>query len=281
MVSGAPHWPPRSPDLLRYPQRSKYARIKRAIDFTLSMLASIALLPLFLVVAIAIRLDSRGPILYEQERVGLDRRRRAGPSRSDKERRCQVGYGQPFTIYKFRSMISDAEKRTGPVWALDRDPRVTRMGAILRRTHFDELPQLINVLRGDMSLVGPRPERPQLVGALVEGIPEYPLRCHALPGITGLAQVKNGYDRSMQTAARKVQYDLFYIRHKSLLLDLKLMVATVGYLLRRHGEENDLAGAEAPVVEPPRSAEVQAERVEVAARMTHGLRGQIEATTKS
>ena len=205
---------------------SPYHRKKRIMDVILASTALVALLPVFLLVAIAVRLDSRGPALYAQERVGLNRRRGPGATPIRGNRRKKHGYGKPFTIYKFRSMVSDAEKNTGPVWAKERDPRATRVGALLRRSHLDEIPQLLNVLRGEMSMVGPRPERPQLFGDLVEKIPEYALRCRTLPGITGIAQIKNGYDDSLQSAARKVQYDLYYIRNGSAMMDLKIMVAT-------------------------------------------------------
>jgi len=227
-----------------------YDRIKRAMDFTLSLVALVGLLPLFLIVAITIRLEGPGPILYSQERVGLNRRQRIVPSRGASERRRQEGYGRRFAILKFRSMIPDAEKHTGAVWALDHDPRVTRVGRILRSAHIDELPQLVNVLRGEMSLVGPRPERLQLVRLMVERNPEYPLRCHVLPGITGLAQIKNGYSGSFEAAARKLESDLRYIRGRSLLLDLGILLATIAYLVRNNGEGHHLARSEAGQLEP-------------------------------
>lgn len=207
-------------------EEAPYLRKKRILDVILASVALVALLPVFLLVAIAVRLDSRGPALYAQERVGLNRRRGRGPTPIRGNRRKKHSYGKPFTIYKFRSMVSDAEKDTGPVWAKEEDPRATRVGAFLRRSHLDEIPQLLNVLRGEMSMVGPRPERPQLFGDLVEKIPEYALRCRTLPGITGIAQIKNGYDDSLQSAARKVQYDLYYIRKGSVMMDLKIMMAT-------------------------------------------------------
>jgi lipopolysaccharide/colanic/teichoic acid biosynthesis glycosyltransferase len=211
---------------------SAYHRRKRLLDIFLATLASIPLLPVALLVALAVRLDSRGSILYAQERVGLDRRRANGPTPIRGNRRKKVGYGRPFTIYKFRSMVCDAEKATGPVWAKECDPRATRVGAFLRRSHLDEIPQLLNVWRGDMSMIGPRPERPQLFGNLVAQIPQYALRCRTLPGITGIAQVKNGYDDSMQSAARKVQYDLYYIRKASPVLDLRILLATTMIFVR-------------------------------------------------
>lgn len=205
---------------------SPYHRKKRVLDVVLASTALIALVPVFLLVAIAVRLDSGGPALYKQERVGLNRRRGPGATPIRGNRRKKHSFGKPFTIYKFRSMVSDAEKTTGPVWAKERDPRATRVGSFLRRSHLDELPQLFNVLRGDMSMVGPRPERPQLFGDIVAQIPEYALRCRTLPGITGIAQIRNGYDDSLQSAARKVQYDLYYIRKGSALMDIKIMMAT-------------------------------------------------------
>lgn len=211
---------------------SGYHRRKRLLDIGLATMASIPLLPVALLVALAVRMDSRGSILYAQERVGVDRRRANGPTPIRGNRRKRVGYGRPFTIYKFRSMVSDAEKSTGPVWAKEQDPRATRVGAFLRRSHLDELPQLLNVLRGDMSMIGPRPERPQLFGDLVAQIPQYALRCRTLPGITGIAQIKNGYDDSLQSAARKVQYDLYYIRKASPVLDLKILMATAMIFVR-------------------------------------------------
>jgi lipopolysaccharide/colanic/teichoic acid biosynthesis glycosyltransferase len=237
MVTLGAEWQTKVWDDPQVVEEASYHRRKRLLDVVLSLVALIALLPVFVVVAIAVRLDSRGPILYAQERVGLDRRRGKGPTPIRGNRRKRVSFGRPFTIYKFRSMVADAEKLTGPVWAAERDPRATRVGAFLRRSHLDEIPQLLNVLRGDMSLVGPRPERPQIFGDIVAQIPEYALRCRTLPGITGIAQIKNGYDDSLQSAARKVQYDLYYIRNGSALLDLKIMMATALVLAR--GKEHD------------------------------------------
>jgi len=209
-----------------------YHARKRAIDVALATTASLLLLPLAAIVAVAVRLDSRGPVLYAQERVGLDRRRGNGPTPIRGNRRKRQGFGKPFTIYKFRSMVTDAERHTGAVWAQEKDPRCTRVGAFLRRSHLDEIPQLINVLRGEMSMIGPRPERPQLFGNLVAQIPQYALRCRTLPGITGIAQVKNGYDDSLQSAARKVQYDLYYIRRASPLMDLRILMGTALIFVR-------------------------------------------------
>ena len=213
-----------------------YAIFKRGLDAVLSAVALLALLPLFVVVAIAIKLDSPGPIVYSQERIGLNRRRRrdgAGPDGA--ERRRADSFGRPFKIYKFRSMVTDAEKNSGPVWATKTDSRVTRLGKLLRKTRIDETPQLWNVLLGDMSIVGPRPERPTFVRSFAESLPGYPERCAALPGITGLAQVKSQYDSSIETVNRKLQYDLYYVRHGRLMLDLKIMAATVKVMARGEG----------------------------------------------
>jgi lipopolysaccharide/colanic/teichoic acid biosynthesis glycosyltransferase len=213
-----------------------HARIKRVIDFVLAAVGLALLLPGFALIAIAIRLDSQGPVFYTQERVGLNRRRsRNGTSRSGADARRLDCYGRPFRIYKFRSMVTDAERNTGPVWATENDSRVTRVGAFLRRTRLDEFPQLINVLRGEMSLVGPRPERPTFVRRLADSIPDYPQRCSRLPGITGLAQVKSRYDSSLETVNRKLQYDLYYVRNAQLLLDLKIMAATVKVMAKGEG----------------------------------------------
>ena len=206
-------------------------RYKRALDIALSLAAIIASLPVGVLIALAIRLDSPGPIFYAQERVGLDRRRRNRPLKST-DRRQKMGFGQPIKIYKFRSMVVNAERNTGPVWALRKDPRATRVGGLLRQLHLDELPQFFNVLRGDMTIVGPRPERPQLFRTLVAALPEYALRTRVLPGITGLAQLRNGYDDSLESAARKVQYDLQYMRNSSLRLDLQIMASTAAVLVR-------------------------------------------------
>lgn len=223
--------------------------LKRSLDIILSAGALLVLSPVFAIVALAIKLDSPGPVIYAQERVGLNRRRsrngngNGNGNGSHPENEMPAGwdrreadcYGRPFKIYKFRSMVTDAERNTGPVWASASDSRVTRLGKILRKTRLDEFPQLWNVLRGDMSLVGPRPERPTFVVSLTKEIPDYPRRCEALPGITGLAQVKWRYDTSVETVNRKLQYDLYYVRHGRLLLDLKIMAATFKVMARGEG----------------------------------------------
>jgi len=214
-----------------------YGVFKRSLDVALSALGLAILLPVFAVLAVLIKLDTPGPVLYAQERIGMNRRRsRKGPP-IENERRSSNSFGRPFKIYYLRTMVADAEKHTGPVWASVKDSRVTRLGRFMRQTRLDETPQLWNVLLGDMSLVGPRPERPSFVRSFAEAIPDYPKRCQALPGITGLAQVKSHYDTSVDTVSRKLQYDLYYVRHGRLLLDLKIMAATVKVMARGEGAQ--------------------------------------------
>jgi exopolysaccharide biosynthesis polyprenyl glycosylphosphotransferase len=189
--------------------------LKRVVDIVLSLGALFILAPFLTLVALLIRIDSKGPIFYKQKRSGFR--------------------GKDFILYKFRSMISDAEKHTGPVWAEKNDQRITRLGRILRPLRIDELPQLLNVLRGDMSFVGPRPERPAFVEQLREIIPLYTLRLTVHPGITGLAQVQHAYDVSVEHVKRKLEYDLRYINNMSLRLDLKIFLKTVLTVLKKEG----------------------------------------------
>ncbi len=204
---------------------------KRTVDIISSFLGLILLMPLFMLVAIAIKLDSEGPVFFAQLRVGRNRRRGDRSSVQilprGRDRRREDTYGQPFYVLKFRSMVHNAEKRSGPIWASKNDPRVTRVGAFLRRTRIDELPQLINVLIGNMSLVGPRQERPVFVESLSNDIEEYRSRLNVKPGITGLAQVIGGYDTSVSSVRTKVKHDLQYIRNWSLAQDLKILLRTV------------------------------------------------------
>jgi exopolysaccharide biosynthesis polyprenyl glycosylphosphotransferase len=167
------------------------------------------------ITALLIRLDSPGPILYRQERIGKD--------------------DQPFQILKFRSMYADAEEDGAPQWADLQDPRVTRVGAILRRTRLDELPQLLNVLRGEMSLVGPRPERPVFVAQFGRQIPFYGVRHSVRPGITGWAQINYRYAASLEDAKRKLEYDLFYVKNRSIFLDLAILLQTFRIILWQKG----------------------------------------------
>jgi exopolysaccharide biosynthesis polyprenyl glycosylphosphotransferase len=191
------------------------AAARRTLDITVALLLLLATLPVMLVAALAIRLDSKGPIFYRQERSGLHLR--------------------PFTLIKFRSMVVDAEAGGTPRWASKGDPRVTAVGRFLRLTRIDELPQLLNVLRGDMSMVGPRPERPGFVAQLGEIIPHYNDRASVKPGITGWAQVNYPYGASIEDARMKLAYDLYYVRRRSLFLDLLILVATVRVVLFQEG----------------------------------------------
>jgi len=209
------------------------AWLRQAVNVALAAIALLVLAPVLLVIAILVRLTSRGPVLYTQERVGLDRR---GHSlRPSNHRRALDLGGQPFTIYKFRTMFVNAEHKTGAVWAAQDDPRVTQIGRFLRQYRLDELPQLINVCKGEMSIVGPRPERPAIFAHLRANIAEYPLRQRAKPGITGLAQINHHYDACLDDVRKKVEFDLEYIRRQSLLEDLKIMVKTVPVVLLRRG----------------------------------------------
>jgi sugar transferase (PEP-CTERM system associated) len=188
---------------------------KRASSILVSVLGLILCFPLVPLVILAIWFTSPGPIFYRQRRVGRD--------------------GVIFHCYKFRTMRADAEADTGPTWALDSDPRITRVGHFLRMTRLDEIPQLWNVLRGDMSLVGPRPERPEFVGALAQEIPYYNLRHTIRPGITGWAQIRYKYGSSIEDAKEKLRYDLFYIKNMSLGLDLLVFVQTIKVILWARG----------------------------------------------
>jgi sugar transferase (PEP-CTERM system associated) len=188
--------------------------LKRTIDLALSVSMGIVAFPLMVLTAIAVWLDSGAPVLYRQERVGEN--------------------GRPFTLFKFRSMRQDAETGT-PVWATEGDDRVTRIGGFIRKTRLDELPQLWNVVRGDMSFVGPRPERPFFVEELAKEIPFYQQRHAVKPGVTGWAQVKYRYGSSVQDAIEKLRYDLYYIKHLSISFDLTIVFDTVKVVLFRKG----------------------------------------------
>jgi lipopolysaccharide/colanic/teichoic acid biosynthesis glycosyltransferase len=208
--------------------RERDEALCRAVNVTFAVLALIALSPLFLLIALAIKLTSRGPIFYSQARVGVDRR--SGRRDADERRVHDLG-GRLFTMHKFRSMHVNAEPDGRAVWAQRADPRVTLVGRLLRRTRLDELPQLINVLKGDMNIVGPRPERPTLFADLRDGIPEYRFRQRVKPGITGWAQINQCYDACVDDVRRKVQYDLEYLRRQSLVEDLRIMTMTVPVML--------------------------------------------------
>ena len=184
---------------------------KRGLDAIASFAGLILAAPLAAAAALLVKLDSPGPVLYRQERLGRD--------------------GAAFVILKFRTMIADAESRTGPVWATIDDPRITRVGRWLRKFRIDELPQLINVLRGDMSLIGPRPERAVFVSRLTAQIPFYAERFMVRPGITGWAQVRQAYAGTAEASRRKLQADLYYIKHMSFLTDLHILLKTVRVVL--------------------------------------------------
>ena len=213
---------------------------KRVLDCVLSVAILALTAPVFGLIALLVFVDSRGAIIYTQERVGVNRRRQnrlsgsAGPGLPG-ERRRQDGEGRPFAIYKFRTMVSHAENESGPIWALENDPRVTPVGRLLRATRLDELPQLWNVIRGDMSLVGPRPERPHFVNHFARRIPRYRQRLYAPPGITGRAQVEYRYDTSEDDVRRKLDYDLEYLHRMCIEEDLRILVKTVYVMLLRRG----------------------------------------------
>jgi lipopolysaccharide/colanic/teichoic acid biosynthesis glycosyltransferase len=219
-------------------------RIQFAFNWTCALLALIAVLPLMGLVGLAIKFDSPGPIFYKQQRVGLNRRRQNRRENGDAllhcrrqgtDRRGENVFGKPFMVYKFRTMVVDAERRCGPVWATKNDPRTTRIGRFLRKTRLDELPQLFNVLRGEMSMVGPRPERPHFVQQLTRQIDSYSRRLDVLPGITGLAQVERGYDGTIEDVKSKVDCDLRYIQSRSIRKDLTIMLRTVSVVLGCRG----------------------------------------------
>ncbi len=189
--------------------------VKTIIDYTISITVLLLGMPLWVLIAVAIKLDSKGPVFYRQERVGKG--------------------GRIFRIFKFRSMIHDAEKISGPVWAGKNDPRMTRVGRILRKTRLDEIPQLLNVLKGEMSVVGPRPERPIFVEELRKKFPFYMKRLTIKPGLTGWAQVKLEYDTDMESVAKKLRYDFFYIENQSIFLDLEILARTLKVVLTGAG----------------------------------------------
>ncbi len=189
-------------------------KAKRVADVLLSALLLVPAVPLGALVAMAVKLDSRGPVLYAQVRTGQE--------------------GREFTLYKFRTMVEDAE-RTGAQWAAVNDPRVTRVGRILRAARLDEIPQLWNVIRGEMSFVGPRPERPDFNRRLEQAVPYYDLRHLVKPGITGWAQVKYPYGASVEDALEKLQYDLYYIKNYSILLDVMIVLKTLRVIVFGQG----------------------------------------------
>jgi len=187
-----------------------HKRLKRAIDILISTAILIIAFPIGVIISITIALNSKGPIIYIQERIGKNQK--------------------PFNLFKFRTMVSDAEKGN-PLWAEENDPRNTSIGKILRKTRMDELPQLINIIKGDMSLIGPRPEREFFVKRLMEKIPFYSLRFSVKPGLTGWAQIIYKYGASEEDALEKLQYELYYIKNMSLFLDLRILLKTIRIIL--------------------------------------------------
>ena len=260
--------------------------LNRAVNFTIALVSLVLLAPVMLAIAIAVKLTSRGPIVYRQTRVGVDRRLSGGDRRGDGERRrgekprgerrqravestvaasttapvletaerratldakdrraagrrggdrraVDVG-GRAFTMYKFRTMMVNAET-SGAVWASKNDTRITPIGGLLRGTRLDELPQLVNVLKGDMNVVGPRPERPSIFMQLRKEIDRYHLRQRAKPGITGWAQINQNYDTSIDDVRRKVEFDLAYIERRSVVEDMRIMAKTLPVMIFRKG----------------------------------------------
>jgi lipopolysaccharide/colanic/teichoic acid biosynthesis glycosyltransferase len=191
--------------------RSWYVSVKGAVEFALALGLLILAAPFIGLAALLVKLTSRGPVVYSQVRLGLD--------------------GRPYRIFKIRTMIHDCEKLSGPQWSTKGDRRITPVGRLLRKTHLDELPQLWNVLRGDMSLVGPRPERPEFATQLGKAIPGYLDRLQVRPGITGLAQVQLPPDTDLESVRRKLARDLYYVQHVSLWLDFQILCSTVTHVL--------------------------------------------------
>jgi lipopolysaccharide/colanic/teichoic acid biosynthesis glycosyltransferase len=189
-----------------------YSKRKRVLDIVGAFLTGLLALPILAVVAVLVKLTSRGPVFYSQMRVGRG--------------------GRPFTIWKVRSMYHNCEQYSGALWSQDGDPRVMPLGRFLRRTHLDELPQLWNVLVGDMSLIGPRPERPEFVPQLEQAIPHYRDRLLVLPGVTGLAQIHLGPDTDLTSVERKLMFDLYYIKHLSFWGDLRILLVTIVHVVR-------------------------------------------------
>ena len=189
-----------------------YIPFKYTLDWLLALVLMVPAIPLVLISALIVKLTSRGPAFYSQVRVG--------------------NFGKPFRIIKIRSMVDKCESLTGPRWSIPGDPRITPFGHFLRLSHLDELPQLLNVLAGQMSLIGPRPERPEFLPDLENALPAYRQRLNLRPGVTGLSQIQLPPDQDLNSVERKLSYDLYYVRHASLSLDFRILVGTAGYALR-------------------------------------------------
>ena len=233
------------------PALARYDRLERLLNILIAGAALVVAAPVMVLIAVVIRLTSTGPVLYKQPRIGLDRRgvrvhaRRRGDSRwhlwarflatHDEQRSRDLG-GSVFMMYKFRTMCENAECGTGAVWAVKNDPRSTQVGGFLRKYRLDELPQLVNVLRGEMNIVGPRPERPTIFARMCEQIDDYSLRQRTKPGITGWAQIHLMYDSCLDDVRKKVRYDLEYLRQKSIVRDLLIMAKTLpSVIFKRRG----------------------------------------------
>ena len=209
----------------------RHDQAQRLLNIVVAIIGLILTAPLLVIIACLVKLTSRGPILYTQTRVGIDRRRGSGGNW-----RRSVDYGgRLFTIYKFRTMTTRAENADAQVWAQPNDARVTAIGRVLRKYRLDELPQLVNVLKGDMNVVGPRPEQPKIFMQLRDQIERYPERQRVLPGITGWAQVNLSYDQNLDDVRRKVKLDLEYAARVSAMEDLRIMLQTIPVMLFRRG----------------------------------------------
>ena len=234
----APHETPiealSAPDRAAFEPRLRHELATRSVNVLIASTALLVLAPVLIPIGLLVAATSDGPIIYVQTRVGLDRRRRRQPIDVKRDRRVRDLGGEAFHIYKFRSMVADAE-RSGAVWASQGDARVTPVGRALRAMRLDEMPQLVNVIRGEMNIVGPRPERPGIFVRLREAIEDYPLRQRGRPGITGWAQINHPYDRSIDDVRTKVRYDLEYLRHQGVAEDLRIMLRTIPVMLFRRG----------------------------------------------
>ena len=195
--------------------RKRFQEFKRVMDILFSLIGLALTAPILAVAIALIKMTSKGPVFFNQERVGKE--------------------GEIFNIYKLRTMRMDAEKYTGPVWAKENDPRITLVGRFLRKAHIDEIPQLVNVLRGEMAIVGPRPERPVFVRDLSRKVPEYEKRLRVKPGITGLAQVRHKYDETIEDVKKKIKLDLLYIKEMCVMTDLRIMAMTILVVLTGKG----------------------------------------------
>jgi len=212
--------------------RDAEERLRRVLNVVIAAAALVISAPLFALIALLVKLSSPGPVIYTQTRVGIDRRR-PGDDRWSGLRKIDYG-GRLFTIYKFRTMRAEPNS-TLQIWASPNDSRITAIGHILRKYRLDELPQLFNVLKGDMNIVGPRPEQPNIFLRLRDEVENYHLRQMVLPGITGWAQINHHYDRSIEDVRRKVTLDLQYLQQRSALHDLRILVQTIPVMLLRRG----------------------------------------------